>query len=395
MSDQKSKGPPLGAPSPWKPALLAFSFVLMSALLFLKPHLPKALFYNFANIDDYTIFVNRVVPIDRAGMPWPRGDAKLVVPEFSLPDSLEKILLETQTTALVVIKDRQIIFERYSRDGAADKISGSFSMAKTIVALLLGMAIDEGLIPSIQTPISKYLTEWASRPEGAITFEQLLHMSSGLNWDETYVNPLSVTTEGYYGDNLYQTALKQRLVTESGKYYSFQSGDTQLLAMALSRAVKRSLSVYASEKLWKPLQAETEALWSMDHDEGLEKAFCCFNATARDFARLGQLVLDRGKWKGQVVVSEGWIESMVTAHQLPKKNGDQTDYYGKHIWIQKTAAGPVPHFQGILGQYIDIVPSQNAVVVRLGHKRGKKIGHTYAENVALIDWAVSGFKSKY
>jgi len=214
-------------------------------------------------------------------------------------------------------------------------------------------------------------------------------MSSGLNWDESYFNPFSITTESYYGFDLYRTALKQRVVTDPGKTFSYQSGTTLLLGMVVTRATKRTLAVYASENLWKPLGASQEALWSMDHEEGLEKAFCCFNSTARDFARLGQLMLNEGEWNHQKIISKDWIKKMITPHGLPDETGVATDYYGYQTWIRQTPQGPISYFQGILGQYIMMIPQKNAVVVRLGHTKGKKMGQTYEENIRLMDWVLS------
>jgi CubicO group peptidase (beta-lactamase class C family) len=365
-------------------AVTGFLVVLLGCMLFLKPYLPKAILYNFAGIEDYELFPNRIVAVGQV-QPWATDTAI----KINLPSDLDALLTDTKTTAVVVIQNGKIVFERYSLDGAENKISGSFSMAKTIVALLTGIAIDQGSIASVQDPMELYLPEFKNRPEGKITIEQLLQMSSGLNWDESYFNPFSITTESYYGFDLYRTALKQRVVTDPGKTFSYQSGTTLLLGMVVTRATKRTLAVYASENLWKPLGASQEALWSMDHEEGLEKAFCCFNSTARDFARLGQLMLNEGEWNHQKIISKDWIKKMITPHGLPDETGVATDYYGYQTWIRQTPQGPISYFQGILGQYIMMIPQKNAVVVRLGHTKGKKMGQTYEENIRLMDWVLS------
>ena len=217
-------------------------------------------------------------------------------------------------------------------------------------------------------------------------------MTTGLNWDESYFNPLSITTEAYYGDDLYHTALRQRPVREPGTVFAYHSGASQLLGMVVSRATKRTLAEYASVKLWIPMGAETEALWSEDHEDGLEKAYCCFNATARDFARLGQLVLQDGIWNGTQLLNKEYIQAMITPHQIPNDKGVKTDFYGYQWWIEQTDQGPVPYARGILGQYIIVIPQKNSVIVRLAHKKGEHAGHTYDEVKSLIAWALHDYK---
>ena len=364
-------------------------FSLLAALFLWKPYLISVLSHNFADIDDYKIFPNRVVKSAPPGLPWKVSESKNAGP----PPEIQELLARLQTTAFLLIENEQIVYEKYSLSGGENEISGSFSAAKTILGILTGFALQEHFIKSLDEPIGTYISEWAATPMGKITIKNLLTMSSGLNWNESYQNPLSSMAEGYYGSTLLKTTLAQALVRDPGTRYQYQSGTSELLGLVIARATKRPLAQYASEKLWIPLGAEQDALWSLDAEAGLEKAYCCFNARARDFAKIGQFLLNNGKWPDaagtprQLLNSEYLVE-MATPHGIPDETGKPVDYYGYQIWLLQTPQGPVKYARGILGQYIIAVPQKNRVLVRLGMKRGKTVEHHPEEVRALVDWAL-------
>ena len=367
-----------------KLGIYGFLVMLFASLFFLKPYLPTALRHNFAGIYDYQFFSNRGVEAANPGTPWPVSTNTLAPP----PPETEKLLSDLETTALLVIENGQIVYEKYSGSGGQDVLSGSFSMAKTVVGLLTGIAIQEKKIASLDEPIGTYLPEWSASPEGKITIKNLLTMSSGLNWDESYWNPFAVTAEAYYGLNLLTPTLKQRLIHDPGTVFSYQSGTPQLLGLILTRATNLNLAVYASKKLWIPMGAEKDALWSLDHENGMEKAYCCFNARARDFARIGQLMLQKGEWNHRPIVNPEYVTAMTTPNGVPGADGKPTDDYGYQTWIVQTPQGNVPYARGILGQAIIVIPQKNRVVVRLGSKTSESSDHHPAEVRALINWAM-------
>ena len=361
-----------------------FFVVFLISLVSLKPYLPAAVYHNFATIYDYKFFQNRTVRKAEKPESLPVSSFKIVDP----PDQTLGLLGSLKTTALLVLQEGAIVYEKYFDDGGQDVLSGSFSMAKSIVALLTGFALQEGRIRSLDEAVSNYIPEWQGLDEGKITLRQLLQMTSGLNWNETYMNPLSITTEAYYGTNLHFTTLRQRLERPPGTMFSYQSGTTQLLGLIVSRAVNKNLADYASEKLWRPLGAESDALWSIDREGGMEKAYCCFNARARDFARIGEFVRNLGKWNGVQLLSENYVREMVHPHGVLDKDGHPTDYYGYQWWIYKSALGEVPYARGILGQYIIVIPARNRVIVRLGKKTADRIDHHPIEVRELVDWGI-------
>ena len=198
-------------------------------------------------------------------------------------------------------------------------------------------------------------------------------MSAGVDFEESYVSPFSPTTQLYYGDNLKDVVYGMKMIEEPGIYFNYQSGVTQLLAFIVEKATGESLSAYVSRRLWTPMHAEEDALWSLDHKGGSEKAYCCFNSNARDFARFGQLILNNGSWDGNQLVSASYIKEAITPDTLlmDKKYNEPNRHYGYQFWKLNFEGSEVVYMRGMLGQYVFVIPEKRAIVVRLGHKRGE------------------------
>ncbi len=342
----------------------------------------KEVAYNFADIDDYKIFSNNTVAVGNP-QPWPLAAH---FKQQVLPDTLQNLLERIQSIAVTVIKNDSLLFEKYW-DGYNDSsYSGSFSMAKSITSILVGAALKEGKIKSLEEPVGHYLPEFASGEKAKVRIIDLLTMSSGSNWDESYANPFSVTAELYYGNDVYKTATGVKIMRPPGTYHTYKSGDTQLLGLLLEKAIGRSLSAYASEKIWQPTGALHPALWSTDKAGGHEKAYGCFNSNARDFARIGQLMLDSGRWKGTEIITPAYYSQSIQPCMIPDETGKACNYYGLQWWLVPYEPG-VFYARGILGQYIIVMPAQHMVITRLGKKRSSKRTGTVPEEVNdLIRW---------
>lgn len=312
--------------------------------------------YNSASIGDHRFFNTRLIDKAEKAEPWPVSDL------FPTPVSgpLQEMIEKTGTVAFLVIRHDSLQLEMYREEHDETAISNSFSMAKSITTLLAQQAIQKGylkgwnqkvkeLIPALQGPNAAELELW-----------HLSTMSSGMEWDEHYKNPFSITAKAYYGEDISSLIEQLPIVESPGKRFVYQSGSTQLLGMCVTRATGKKLAELAAEWLWKPMGAEAYAQWHTD-DKGTELAYCCFNATAHDFARLGKLMLHHGRWNGNQLIDSAFVD-MATKPAL-------SNAYGYSFWLDNSHGTPVFYQRGILGQYIIVIPAYDAVIVRLGHER--------------------------
>ncbi|MCX6258079.1 MAG: serine hydrolase [Bacteroidia bacterium] len=352
--------------------------ILAVLYLSLPVYLQKALIYQKAGIDDYPIFENRKV---KAGnyQPWSvsRSYNKKTVPKDLLA-KFEKY----RTVSWLVVQNDSIKSEEYCEGYNENSLSNSFSMSKSIIGLLVGIAQNEGKIRDLDQKVIEFFPELKGQYRDKLTIRNLLTMSSGFEWDEAYSSAFSKTTMAYYGNDLPGLILKLPVSQEPGKVHIYKSCDSQMLAFILEKATGMKVSDYASEKLWKPLGAKNDALWCLDRKGGIEKAFCCFNSDARDFARIGQLVLNKGKWNGIQLVPEKYLEESLTP--LTSMKDDErhvVNYYGYQWWMVDYKGYHIPFARGLNGQYIFIIPQKNAVAVRLGFERSDKIINEHPEDV--------------
>ncbi|MCB0428552.1 MAG: serine hydrolase [Flavobacteriales bacterium] len=327
-------------------------------------YLYPALYHNFADIDDYKIFPNR--PIE-AGTPQPWPVSARAAHEHLTPEE-QSYVESLDPVAFLVIHHDSILFEQYWDDYSPESMSSSFSMAKTFTSVLIGIAIGEGKIKSVDQPVADFIPSFREAGKEGITLRNLLTMSSGLNWDESYANPLSVTTEAYYGSDLEKLVDQMQRIEEPGKRFEYLSGNTLVLAEVLKKATGKTLSEYMSEKLWKPMGAARAASWSLDHPDGMEKAYCCINSNIRDFARLGKLFKNGGNWNGVQLVPADYVSESIVPARLTDE-GQPLTRYGLSWWLLTYQGHSVFYARGILGQYVFVVPDLDLVVARLGHHR--------------------------
>ncbi len=244
-------------------------------------------------------------------------------------------------------------------------------MAKSIVSLAIGCALDEGLIKSMDQLVADFFPQFTGYGGKTLTLHHLLTMSAGFDFDETYGNIFSPATKLYYGNNLMKQTFDLKEKEEPGVYFEYQSVVTQLLSFILEEVTGEPISSYVSRKLWTPMHAEEDALWSLDKKEGVEKAFCCYNTNVRDFARFGQLLLNKGQWEGKQLVSSSYLEKALRPDTtlINKTYNDRNEQYGYQFWKLIYEGLEVNYMRGVLEQYVFAIPEKNAVVVRLGHKR--------------------------
>ncbi len=314
-------------------------------------------------IYDLDVFENRTVEVGNP-QPWTEHPE---LGSFAISAEQRESVEALSPSSLLVAWGDTLIYEEYWGEHDQNQISNSFSMAKSIVSLLIGVALDEGKIKSLDEPVANYLPEFADEKK-EITIRHILTMSSGLSWTESYVSPFCDVAELYYDTDDRDLALNRRTIEEDpGLTFKYKSGDTQVLMYILMAATGTSVSDYASEKLWIPMGDESEAMWSLADDENsAEKAFCCFYSTSRDFIRLGKLVNNDGNWNGKQLVSAAYVNEFSSLAPLTKKNGKPNQVYGFQYWIYTGMPYEVTYFRGMSGQYIISIPEKDLVIVRTG-----------------------------
>jgi len=292
----------------------------------------------------------------------------------TVSDAHLKEFASMNTIAFVVIKNDSVLHEQYWDGFGEDSHTNSFSMAKSFTSILIGMAIDDGFIKSVDQPVGDFLPEFKNGENAQLTIKNLLTMSSGINFDEDYVNPFAYPAAAYYGSDIKKLTYKYKVTSEPGKTFDYLSGNTELLGFILEKATGKTISNYASEKLWKPIGAKYSAFWSLDHKDGMEKTYCCFNSNALDFGRIGELYLDGGKWNGKQIISPEYVSNSIKPADLIDDFGKKNIKYGYCWWLIPNYKGhDIFYCRGLMGQYILCIPDLKMVVVHLGNKREIKI----------------------
>ena len=321
-------------------------------------------------IDDYPKFENRRV---EAGTPqlWEFSEN---YQSNSLSKELVKEIESWETTSLLILHRDSIAYERYWNGYSEKSLTNTFSMAKSFTSLAIGIAIEEGRIKSIDQKAGDFLPEFAEGEKAKITIKHLLQMASGIDFGESYGNPFGYMAKTYYGSDLYDLTVNKPMKYEPGTVWKYQGGNTLLLSFILEKATGQNLSDYFSKHFWKPLGATEDALWSISEEGGRERSYCCFYSNARDFARIGQMMLDSGKWNGRQLINQAYIEKSISPVNIKNEAAKLIDYYGLQWWMGEYQGADFYYARGIQGQYIVAIPAWDAVVVRLGHKRDPNVG---------------------
>lgn len=294
---------------------------------------------------------------------------------------VEEFLATTDTGALLVLQDGRIRYERYTAPAGPEVPWLSWSVAKSFVSALVGIAIEEGHIRSVEDPVSQYVPSLAGSGYEGVRIKDILQMSSGVAWDETYANPLSdVNRFGlvlFLGGSLNQFVRSLGRAQPPGTKNRYSSADTHVLGMLLASATGRSVTRYMEEKLWQPLGMERPGHWLLD-DEGVEVSFGGLNATARDYAKLGELYRLEGKWRGQQLIPSAWVHASTTpdAPHLMAHAESKEDFpvgYGYQWWIPAGDEGEYAAI-GIYNQFIYVNPAHSVVIVKLSAFSGYAFG---------------------
>ena len=350
---------------------------------------------NFRSFDK--IFQTVTVPKPENSHKFPSQMTPITLPEsFVAGDSIvntQGYLDFTLTDALLVLRNDTILFEYYSNGFTVKDHHISWSMSKSVISALFGIAIDEGKIKSIEETITDYLPEFAGTGYDGVRIKDVLQMSSGVGFNEDYGDFNSdINVMGRYfalGMPMADFAKRLKKEREPGTFNHYVSIDTQVLGMLLTKATGESITDYMYEKLWQPMGASSSAYWIIDKT-GIEFVLGGLNVTARDYAKLGQLYLDSGRWQGKQLVPEAWIIASVTPdapHLMPgvRESALRRDGYGFQWWIPYGSEDEF-NAQGIYGQFIYIDPDKDMVIVKLSsnyHFKNDKTGFFHDLEIAM------------
>lgn len=294
---------------------------------------------------------------------------------YSLQSTHREALENLETNSFLVLKNDTIVYEEYWGT-KAEMVTNSFSAAKSVIGILVGIALKEGFITDLSDPVAKYLPHFKSDSLSSITIYHLLSMSSGLYWIESGANPFSHNAKAYYGKNLEEMMNELEYEKTPGVTFEYKSGNSQVLAMLLTKATGMSVSQFANDYLWNNIGASSDAFWSLDRKGGMEKAYCCLYATGQDFAKIGMLMEHYGYANGKQILDTEYVMASTMPTDLMKINGEPNSVYGLHWWILRNYNNMSGYYaRGILGQYIIVIPNRKLIIVRTGQQRmGKSNG---------------------
>lgn len=357
--------------------------VSMYSDLFVDTYPGRFMRWRASDVDDWRRF-----PADPVGNAQPRFDfegggagagqplASLTIDTGDHPsESLQALAERTATTALLVVRDDRLLFEGYFNGSSRDAVQTSFSIAKSVTSALVGAAVADGHLGGPADPITDYLPELAARDPRfkAITVEHLLQMKSGIAFRDTDA-PWGDKPRAYYHPRLRQVVLGLEIAGPPGEAFAYNTYNPILLGMALERATGRRVADYFADRIWRRLGMEFGASWSLDSvEDAMAKMESGLNARAVDFAKLGRLYLEGGRWRGETIVPGWWVARALEPHP-----GDRVPRFGDNIhyqygwWVhapdgrERWAAGGWGH----LGQYLYVFPHERMILARFGRELG-------------------------
>lgn len=362
-------------------------------------HVGRFFLYNFSDIRDYRKFP--AAEVARGSEVFTFADGRKADHGLTLPGTwpvkdkarpFAEALDKSKTVAFLVIRNDSILYDWYGNGYNRESIVTSFSVVKSVVSALMGIAIDEGYVGSVSDPITNYLPYLDESEFAPITIAHLLDMESGIAFQESYYSPFSDAAKFYYGRRLDKYLTKLEVERPPGEGFRYKSINTLLLAQIIEATTKMPLSEYLSTRLWQPMDTEFSASLSLDREGGTAKAFAGLNGRAIDFAKFGRLYLNRGRWEDEQIVPAYWVDRSTDNldgdsfrkyryqwwHPRYYQTYQETETYSEPYRLISGEDGtryvlkPVDYYSatGHLGQYIAVLPQDRMIVVRFGKKKG-------------------------
>ncbi|WP_420318502.1 serine hydrolase domain-containing protein [Ekhidna sp.] len=332
--------------------------------------------WNASGIDDYQKFPN--YPFRASSEPYHFVQAydenldQLMIPiGKNKKEALLGAITASETTAFLVIKNDTILYEKYLNGYTRDSINTSFSVAKSITSLLVGVAIDQGFIQSREVEIVRYLPELldVDSKYKEVRLSHLLDMKSGIQFKDHDLI-WGDKPKAYYHPRLRERIMELPVTDEPGLEFKYNSYNPIVVGMIIEQVAGMMPAAYFEKHIWDQMGMEYAGSWSLDSEESqMTKMESGLNLRAIDFAKFGRLMLNKGRWEGKFIVSEEWIEKTLSfdkSHIVPDYGGEI--FYKNYWWLYSTDAEHVDIISGWghLGQYLYIFPDTQVIIVRMG-----------------------------
>jgi len=314
--------------------------------------------HGFKNMED--IFPTRIISKSKNPYPLtyePRSLDGLTYKYKGKKYSLEDYMQAFKVAGLIVIRDGKILHESYNFGNNEESKWVSFSVTKSVTSMLLGAAMKDGFINSVNDPIVSYLPQLKNSHYDRVSIKQILHMSSGVDWNEDYNDPSSDVSiaSAYNSLKLYNYLRTLGTSSEPGAKFNYNTAETNLIGGLVRSATSYNLSNYLEQKIWQPFGMEFDAYWVLDYDHKEELGGCCINATLRDYARIGIFAMNNGILENGInVLPREWMQQSTS----PSPN---LEYYGYQWWLDGSNYNSF-YADGIFGQFIWIDPDSKTVV---------------------------------
>lgn len=361
--------------------LLIIGLLTLTQSCFYSPrYIYRVVAWQDADYDDFEKF--KYADIKKAhvaykfinGTKAQTSDVVKTFEEDSTISNLDNFLKKKKTHSFIVIRNDTLLYENYFSGNDRNSLQTSFSVSKSILSLLMGIAIHEGAIGNIEDPITKYVPELEKEDIRFrdITIMHLLKMQSGLSYSHNISFPFVTgdSPKTYYHPNLRKVAIKHSKIEQKpGIKFKYNNYNALLIGLVLERTTGKSISKYLESKLWQKIGTEYDATWSTD-ENNFEKMESGFNARAIDFAKIGKLALDNGKWQNNQIVQSSWIDESIQ----PKMDSTYQNFSNPKFWTYNYLWWGIPEKNtksdfmaiGNLGQIIYVSPRANTIIVRNG-----------------------------
>lgn len=333
---------------------------------------------NFRHMEEIFPFNTIEAPSEAYMIPIKSTDASFDLESQGFKKSLETLLGDFSTTSFLVIRNDSILYEQYFTGADESDLFTSFSLSKSITSLLIGIALDEGKIGSVEDPVDQYIPSLTGTGYEGVTIRNILQMASGIKFSEDYDDPDSDINQVMFNAYVDFAHLEDWITgfeneVPQGEKHHYQSINTEILAVILKNVYGQSMSDILSDKIWKPMGAESSANWNTD-EYGMEIAFGFLNATLRDYAKIGLLMLHKGEFNGNQIVSEAWVnESTNIRPGEPRPAIGNGNGYQFHWWIPQGNDEGEFMASGYMGQVIYVNPVRNVVIVKTGTEESKHL----------------------